>query len=148
MGMINRLGMVALMLAATLVGQGCASLGLSDGPVNTAASDVNFTLDGVAYRTFGAPVDSMRRATLTTFKRMDIALKTDDLKDDGCREMVASTGDRTIFVELEKLTERTTRMRIIAKHGWVLRDRATAGDFIVQTERSLNGTPAVSQRAK
>jgi hypothetical protein len=39
-------------------------------------------------------------------------------------------------------------MRIIAKHGWVLRDRATAGDFIVQTERSLSDTPAVSQRAK
>ena len=146
--MVNRPGLVVLMLAVTLLSQGCASLGLSDGSGTTGARDVNFTLDGVAYRTFGAPVDSMRRATLTTFKRMDIALKTDDLKEDGCRELVASAGDRTIYVELEKLTERTTRMRIIAKHGWMWRDRTAAGEIIVQTGRTLDGTPAVMQRAR
>src|SRR5438477_8911898 len=148
MGMLNRLGMVVLLLAVTLASQGCASLGLSDGNGGTAAQNVNFTLDGVAYRTFSAPVDSMRRATLTTFKRMDIALKTDDPTDDGCRELVASIGDRMIYVELEKLTERTTRMRIIAKHGWMWRDRAAAGEIIVQTGRTLDGIPAALQRAR
>jgi hypothetical protein len=28
------------------------------------------------------------------------------------------------------------------------RDRATAGEIIVQTERTLNGMPAVSQRVR
>jgi hypothetical protein len=132
---------VALMLAVALVSQGCAT----GAPTGV---DVNYTLDGVAYRTFSAPMEQMQRVTLNTLKRMDLALKSDELKEDGCRELVAAAGDRTIYVELEKLTARTTRMRIIAKHGWVLRDRATAGDFIVQTERSLTDTPAVSQRAK
>jgi hypothetical protein len=39
-------------------------------------------------------------------------------------------------------------MRITAKHGWVLRDRATAGAIIAQTERTLDDMPAVTQRTK
>jgi hypothetical protein len=51
-------------------------------------------------------------------------------------------------VELEKLTSRTTRMRITAKVGWFLRDRATAGEFIVQTERALDDLPALTQKSR
>ncbi len=143
--MDKRLGGVALMLAVALASQGCA--GLMDAP-RPVGQTVNFTVDGIAYRTFSAPFEQMQRATLTTFKRMNLALKSDEIKDDGCRELVAAAGDRTIHVELEKLTARTTRMRITAKQGWLWRDRASAGDLIVQTERTLNDTPAVSQRAR
>ena len=143
--MDRRLGGIALMLAIALAGQGCAGLMDAPGP---AGPSVNFTVDGIAYRTFSAPFEQMQRATLTTFKRMNLALKSDEIKDDGCRELVAAAGDRTIHVELEKLTARTTRMRITAKQGWLWRDRASAGDVIVQTERTLNDTPAVSQRTR
>lgn len=143
--MDKRLGGIALMLAVALAGQGCAGLMSTPGPEGRS---VNFTVDGIAYRTFSAPLDQMQRATLTTFKRMNLALKSDEIKDDGCRELVAAAGDRTIHVELEKLTARTTRMRITAKQGWLWRDRASAGDLIVQTERTLSDTPAVSQRAR
>ena len=139
---IHRLAGVALMVAVALGSQGCAGIGVS------ATQEVNYTLDGIAYRTFTAPIDTMRRVTLTTLKRMDIALKSDAIKEDGCRELVGAAGDRTIYVELEKLTERTTRMRITAKQGWMWRDRATAGEIIVQTGRTLDGTPAVMRRGK
>jgi len=148
--MVNRLAAVVLMVAVALGSQGCAGVGplLLTGDGVAAGQGVNYTLDGIAYRTFSAPVDQMRRATLTTFKRMDIDVQSEDAKEDGCRELVAVTGDRTIYVELEKLTTRTTRMRITAKHGWVWRDRVTAGEIIVQTERTLDGMPALTQRAK
>jgi uncharacterized protein DUF3568 len=139
--MFCRLGAIAL-LTVVLAAEGCAGVGTA------AEQGVNYTLDGIAYRTFGVPVDQMRRATLVTFKRMDLALKSDDARDDGCREMVATGGDRTVYVELEKLTARTTRMRITAKHGWIWRDRTAAGDVIVQAARILDDTPAVSQRTK
>ena len=142
--MARRLATVALMLALGLGSQGCA-VPMTDG---ANGPSVNFTLDGIAYRTFGAPVDTLQRATLTTFKRMELALQSDEPKDDGCRELIAADADRTIHVELEKLTARTTRMRITAKRGWVWRDRATAGEFIVQAERALNDTPAFTQRTK
>ena len=144
--MDRRLGGIALMLAAALVGQGCANLTTTT--AGAPARNVDFTLDGIAYRTFSAPLDQMQRATLTTFKRMDLALKSDEIKDDGCRELVAANGDRTIHVELEKLSARTTRMRITAKHGWMWRDRVAAGELLVQTEHTLSGTPAVTQRAR
>jgi len=144
--MDRRLGGIALMLAAALLIQGCATLTTTT--AGAPARNVDFTLDGIAYRTFSAPLDQMQRATLTTFKRMDLALKSDEIKDDGCRELVAANGDRTIHVELEKLSARTTRMRITAKHRWMWRDRVAAGELLVQTEHTLSGTPAVTQRAR
>jgi hypothetical protein len=144
--MDRRLGGIALMLAAALVIQGCANLTTTT--AGAPARNVDFTLDGIAYRTFSAPLDQMQRATLTTFKRMDLALKSDEIKDDGCRELVAANGDRTVHVELEKLSARTTRMRITAKHGWMWRDRVAAGELLAQTEHTLSGTPAVTQRAR
>jgi hypothetical protein len=144
--MDRRLGGIALMLAAALVIQGCA--GLTSTTAGAPARNVDFTLDGIAYRTFSAPLDQLQRATLTTFKRLDLALRSDEVKDDGCRELVAANGDRTVHVELEKLSARTTRMRITAKQGWLWRDRTAAGELLVQTEQTLSGTPAVTQRAR
>jgi hypothetical protein len=141
--MLKSLGGLALMLAVLAASQGCAEIGASGSPLS-----VNFTLDGVAYRTFNAPADQVRRATLSTLKRFELELKSDEVSDDGCREMVAASGDRTVLVELDSLTARTTRMRITAKHGWMFRDRAAAGELIVQTERALDDKPAVTQRAK
>lgn len=141
--MLKSLGGCALILAVAVGSQGCAGIGAG----STLAS-VNYTLDAVAYRTFSAPVDQVRRATLSTFRRMNLEVKSDEATDDGCRELVAAGGDRTVYVELDRLTARTTRMRITAKHGWMLRDRATAGEFIVLSERALDDRPAVTQRVK
>ena len=148
--MLTRPGAVALIVMAAVAGQGCAAVAIP--PLNgaglSASPDVNYTLDGIAYRTFEAPVDQMRRATLTALKRMDLTLTNEELKEDGGRDILAMAGERTVHVELERLTARTTRMRITAKHGWAWRDRATAGEIIVQTERTLNDVPAVTQRAR
>jgi Protein of unknown function (DUF3568) len=149
--MVRRIGGVGLIVAVALAGQGCAATGFPltvNGTGGAPAQSVNFTLDGIAYRTFSAPLEHLRRATLTTFKRMAITVKSDEVKDDGCRALVATAGDRVVHVELEQITARTTRMRITAKHTWAWRDRATAGEIIVQTERTLGGMPAVSQRTK
>ena|SRR5882724_11546805 len=149
--MVRRIRGIALIVAAALAGQGCAAMGFPltvNGTGKAPAQSVNFTLDGIAYRTFSAPVEHLRRATLTTFKRMAITVKSDEMKEVGGRELVAAVGDLLVHVELEQLTARTTRMRFTAKHSWMWRDRATAGEIIVQTERTLDGMPAASQRTK
>jgi hypothetical protein len=149
--MLRRLLALAILVVAVLPGtQGCAAVGLTlfaTAAGITAGQGTAYTLDGIAYRTFTAPLDNVRRATLASFKRMDIKLQKDDVTDAG-RELVALAGDRTVYVELERLTPRTTRIRVTAKQGWFFRDRATAGEIIGQTEQSLDDLPALTHKAK
>jgi hypothetical protein len=149
--MSSRVWGVFLLTAVVTTGQGCAGIGFSpfrSGAAPAATQDVDYTLTGVAHHTFSVAIEPLRRATLATFKRMQIPLKSDQTKDDGRRELIALAGDRTVYVDLERLTARTTRMRITAKHGWIWRDRAMAGEIIVQTERTLDDKPTVTHRGK
>lgn len=139
---------VTAVVGFALAMQGCAAGGLTllgVGAGTAASTGTAYTLDGVAYRTFTAPLDDVRRATSTSLRRMDVRVKTDRATDSG-REIVAQAGDRAVAIELERLTARTTRMRVTAKHGVVFRDRSTAGEIIVQTERALDELPARAVR--
>ena len=141
---------VALVTAVLLGTQGCAAVGLTlfgVGAGLSAGTGTQYTLDSIAYRTFTAPLQDIRRATLAAFKRMAITLQNDDMMDTG-RHVVGQAGDRTVDIELERLTARTTRMRVTAKQGWFFRDRATASEIIAQTERSLDELPAVTQKIR
>ena len=139
-----------LLLAAILATQGCAAVGLAvvgSGIGVTAGAGTAYTLDGIAYRTFTAPIDRLHDATVHALKRMNIEIKSDQPGDPG-RVIVASASDRTIHIELERLISRTTRMRVTAKKGWFFRDRSTAGEIIAQTDDALDSRPAFSQKTK
>lgn len=141
---------LALAVAVFLGTQGCAAVGLTligSGAGVAGGAGTSYTLDSVAYHTFTASVDDMRRATLASLKRMDITVDKDEVTPEG-RQLTAQTVDRAIEIELERITARTTRIRVVAKQGWFFRDRATAGEIIAQTERSLGDMPAVSQKAR
>lgn len=130
-----------------LATQGCAAVGLTFLGVSAGVAGgtgTSYTLDSVAYRTFTTPLDDLRRATQGALKRMDITVQTDETTAEG-RRLVAQASDRSIDIELERLTARTTRMRVSVKHGWFFRDRATAGEIVAQTERSVDFLPAVSR---
>jgi uncharacterized protein DUF3568 len=145
-------GFRAALCAVTvaLATQGCAGAGLAlfgVGAGTAAGTGTAYTLDGIAYRTFTASLDDVRRATATSLRRMDIRVKTDRATESG-RSIAAAAGDRKVAIDLEKLTGRTTRMRVTAKQNTVFRDRATAGEIIAQTERALDDLPALSQRGR
>lgn len=154
--------LVALVLMLALVNGGCAAVGLTligTGLGIAAGTGTAYTLDGIAYRTFSASLDDTRSAALTTMRRMDMKVQSDtkvqaDPKAQSAeakpesREIVALAGDRTIHIELERLTSRTTRMRVTAKQGWFFRDRSTAGEIIAQTADALEDRPALSQKGR
>jgi len=144
---MRRVRSVLAPLGLAVVTQGCAAGGLTllgVGAGTAASTGTAYTLDGVAYRTFTASLDEVRRATSTSLKRMDVRVRSDRASDSG-RSIVALAGDRTVAIDLERLTARTTRMRVTAKHGAVFRDRSTAGEIIAQTERALDEVPAVAK---
>jgi Protein of unknown function (DUF3568) len=143
------IGTALLALALTGLG-GCAGVGLALFGVGAGISGgtgVNYTLDSIAYKTFATPEPDLRAATLATLKRMAITVTENEATESG-RQITATAGDRTVDIELDRITAKTSRMRVNVKKGWILRDRATAGEIIVQTEKTLDRGMLASKTGK
>lgn len=120
---------------------GCAAVGLTlfgVGAGVTTGTAVSYTLDGTAYRTFTAPLPKVETAALAALNRMGMAVKAKDSTEQGGKVIQATGADRNIEVELEAISPKTTRIRTVAKQGTFFRDRATATEIILQTEKILN----------
>ena len=150
MAFVMKRGHLVLLLLLAMAGSsGCAALALTvfgSGAGISASTSTNYILDSFVYKTFTIPERGVRKATLTTLKRMAIQVKENQATEAGTK-IVAMAGDRTIEVELDRLTARTTRMRVNVKQGWFFRDRATATEIITQTERTLDGDPKLAREA-
>ena len=90
-----------------------------------------------AGETRSAPVISMvESATRTALNRMGIKIGATAKTEQG--KAIAATGnDREIEVEFEVISSNATRIRTVAKQGFFLKDRATATEIILQTEKVL-----------
>lgn len=142
--------LLLLIVGAGLAASGCAAVGLTllgVGAGLAAGTGTAYTLDGIAYRTFSAPIEDVHRATLIAFRRMDVTLEDDAETSEG-RTLLGQAGDRQVHLELERLTTRATRMRVTARHGIVFRDRATAGEIVAQTEHAIDDLPALSHQRR
>jgi len=120
---------------------GCAAIALAllGAGVGVATEQaVYYTMRGVASRTLTAPLPRVRRATLRALRRMGIKVEKRERTAYG--ELIKATGtNRQIEVKLEPITPKSTRMRTVAKRGFFFRDRATAKEIILQTERIIKG---------
>lgn len=146
---MRRIVLLPLLALAALTLGGCAAVGLTLLSVAAGVgggAGVSHTLDGIAYKTFTTPLDELEHATLVMLKRMDVAVRSKETTDSG-RQLVGAAGDRTVDIELARLTTKTTRMRVTVKQNWLLRDRATAIEMITQTDQALADAPRVSRKA-
>ena len=128
-----------LLVLGALSTQGCAAIGLmliGSGVGVGAGAGTGHALDSIVYKTFTVPIDQVAKATVVTLERMDIELVDTTPTEEG-QTMTATAGDRKIEIELDRLTSRTTRLRVVAKKNWLVRDRATATEIILQTDRTL-----------
>jgi len=137
--------LVALVLLAAVAAlPGCAALALpalgaaavSAGAGSVVKASTEYTLTGVAYRTFSAGIDDVRAALLESFERLQLDVQKDEVSEHG-RELEATADRRTIDVSLERITPALTRVRLAVKQPFFRRDRATASEIIAQTEHSL-----------
>lgn len=101
-----------------------------------ASTAVSHSLGGITYRTFTAPAQQVRSATIGALNRMGIKLAGTE-KGSGGEVLRATATDREIEITLEQISPNTTRMRVIARNGGVFFDSATATEIILQTERLL-----------
>jgi hypothetical protein len=70
---------------------------------------------------------------------------TETQKTESGTDITATAGDRTVDVEIDRITPKTSRMRVVVKKGWFLRDRATAGEIIAQTADTLDNKSAFAR---
>jgi len=147
-GKIMRVWRVLGPLALATSLQGCAGAGLAVMGATAGVSmgtGVEHTLNGVAYKTFTAPLSNVRIAALRTLNQMDMPV-TRDAKTDSGWELSATAADRKIDVELEHLTERTTRMRVVANKGEIFfKDTSTATEIVLQTAQVLQDGQTTSK---
>jgi hypothetical protein len=149
---IMSLGMTgaALVVLIALGAQGCAGVGLALFGVGAGVSGgtgVSYTLDSIAYKTFATSEADLRAATMRTLKRMAIDV-TETKKTEAGTEITATAGDRTVEIEIDRITAKTSRMRVVVKKDWILRDRATAGEIIAQTADTLDNRTAFAKSAR
>lgn len=124
-------------MAASVAMAGCESMALTAFGVGSSAG-ISHTLNGYAYRTFTAPEARIKVATLAALQRMNIRVAS-ARKTRGGEIIQAKAENRQIEVELEALSPNTTRMRAVARDGF-LNDSATAYEIIAQTEKFLGNT--------
>jgi hypothetical protein len=121
-----------------MLGSGCTAVGVTALGVG-GAFGVSHTLNGIVYKTFTEPLPKVKRAGLTALSQMEISVETIEKTKEG--EIIhAKASNRTIEVELEAITRKTTRMRVTADSDGIFKDSATATEIILQTERALPAT--------
>lgn len=142
-----RLRLVGVIALALLL-DGCAAAGLA--VVGAGASvgigaGIEHTLNGITYKTFTAPVSEMRFVALKTLDRMRMPVKDDEQTDDGWK-LSAEAADRTVDIQLQKLTDGVTRMRVVVNQGEIFfKDSSTATEIILQTEDTLASSAAAER---
>ena len=128
-----RIAYVVVAMAATT---GCAAVALTAGGIAGGAG-VEHTLSGIAYKTFNAPLADVRRAAVKTLRRMEIEVTKDGKSEEGWAIDGVAT-QRRIGIELEAVTPRTTRMRVVVEKGGIFfKDNATGTEIIIQTAERI-----------
>ena len=129
---VSRAAALVLMIASVA---GCESMALTAFGVG-ASTGVQHSLGGMTYRTFSAPAPKVKAAAIGALGHMGIKVNSTE-KIEGGELIKASTADRQIELQLERISSNATRLRAVAKNGSIFYDGATATEIILQTERLL-----------
>ena len=115
---------------------GIVIAGLLGGCAATS-SGVEQTLIGVASKTFTEPLQTVHDATVDSLNRMAMDVIEQQETVHG-RHITAMMARRTIDIDLERLSDNTTYMRVVAtKPELLFRDSATATEVIIQTVQTV-----------
>jgi hypothetical protein len=97
---------------------------------------ISHSMNGTAYRTFTASLEEVKAASLDTLSLMGIRVDGFETIERG--ELITGSAiRRTIEIELEPISSRTTRMRVVTRNGGVFFDSSTADEIILQAEKAL-----------
>jgi hypothetical protein len=134
---MRRFGVLAL--AGMLLLPGCAVVAV--GAVAGAAAGVTYTVLGVAEKTYSEDYDAVVAALRKALTTLDI--KTGDIRKIQENNKVVATEieafarDLIIQITIERVTDKATRVVVDASKKYVVKDRATATEILIQTTNNL-----------
>ena len=102
-----------------------------------ASGGVAYTFTNVAYKTVWYPISEVQYAIHRALDRMDIKELSVRKTESGV-EIDAETVDLRIYIDLDRITDRTTKITVDARKSFVLKDKSTSAAIIDQTEIILN----------
>ncbi len=128
-------------LALTLLISGCGALPVSVAAfipifVSAGGGGVAYTVTSVAYKTFSYPLKDVENAVHGALEKMEIGEFGNEVLEDGI-EISAATKKLHIYITMEEITSATTKVKVNAKRGTFLKDKATAREILVQIGRVL-----------
>ena len=129
---------IVFVLACLLALEGCAAAALSVVGLAGGAG-LDHTLNGIVYRTYAAPVAGTRLAALQTLIRMGMTVEKSEKQEKGWA-IHATASERTIEIELEALSDRTTRARVVVSRAnfIFIKDSSTGNEIIDQMSVELS----------
>lgn len=119
---------------------GATSTLFGAGAGTASGSGVSYTMDNIAYKTFSAPVDEVEQNARKILAKMEFPVATVERNTAGVSILAQSANaahELDIEIDLERLSPQVTRMRVVAKRGFFLKDSSTAAEIILQTTKGL-----------
>ena len=98
---------------------------------------VSYPLSNAAYRSFSCPVDRVHDATIAALKKMGIIMIDNDTSSESGVTITAETRELDIIINIEKVTSKTTQVKVDARKNFFLKDKATAAEIINQVGKIL-----------
>jgi hypothetical protein len=134
----NRVLIMAAVLGASALG-GCTpaiqplAVALAGAGTSTV---VGHSLNGTAYRTFTHSLEEVKAAALDTLSLMGIRVDGFETVPEG--EIIrGSAHRRTVEIELEPISSKATRIKVVTRNGGIFYDASTATEIVLQTEKTL-----------
>ncbi|HEY6822129.1 MAG TPA: DUF3568 family protein [Burkholderiales bacterium] len=147
---MRRLALALVLPAVAAILGGCSlaadPLAAAVAGAGTSAA-LGHSLNGLAYRTFTMPLAEVRTAALEALMAMGLRLESIEDTDEGQR-IEASAERRWIYIDLEPISSKTTRIKVAAKNGGIIYDSSTATEIVLQTEKALFGDEGSSSTGR
>jgi hypothetical protein len=110
---------------------GCASVLIAG-----ASGGVAYSVTNIAYKTIPCPIDQVEFANRLALIKMGMKY-VEVIKTENRAKIFAETSELEIYIDLNKITPKSTKISVDAKKNFLLKDKATAEAIIDETEAML-----------
>jgi len=110
---------------------GCAGILIAG-----ASGGVAYSFTNIAYKTIPCPIDQVEFANRLALMKMGIKY-VEVIKTENRASIFAETSELNIYIDLNKITPKSTKMRVDAKKNFLVKDKSTAEAIINETEAML-----------